>query len=41
VKPNTTTLASLGVFGLFLLAWEFVPPLMGVPRYIIPTAAQT
>ncbi len=41
MKPNTTTLASLGVFGLFLLAWEFVPPLMGVPRYIIPTASQT
>jgi NitT/TauT family transport system permease protein len=41
VKTNTTTLASLGVFGLFLLAWEFVPPLMGVPRYIIPTASQT
>ncbi len=41
MKSNTTTLASLGVFGLFLLAWEFVPPLMGVPRYIIPTASQT
>ena len=41
MKTNTTTLASLGVFGLFLLAWEVVPPLMGVPRYLIPTASQT
>jgi NitT/TauT family transport system permease protein len=29
------------MFGLFLLAWEFVPPALGVPRYIIPTASQT
>jgi NitT/TauT family transport system permease protein len=40
VKP-THTLASLGVFGLFLLAWELLPPAFGVPRYIIPTASQT
>ncbi len=32
---------SAAVFCLFLLAWEFVPPLAGVPRYIIPTASQT
>lgn len=29
------------MFCLFLLAWEFVPPALGVPRYIIPTASQT
>ena len=34
-------LTSLGVFGLFLLAWEVVPQLAHVPRYIIPTASQT
>ena len=34
-------LSSLGVFCLFLLAWEFVPPLAKIPRYIIPTASQT
>ena len=37
----THTLASFGVFCLFVLAWEVVPPLAGVPRYIIPTASQT
>ena len=35
------TLSSLVVFCLFLLAWEVVPPLAGVPKYIIPTASQT
>jgi NitT/TauT family transport system permease protein len=40
-STTTTTIASLGMFGLFLLAWEFVPPALGVPRYIIPTASQT
>jgi NitT/TauT family transport system permease protein len=36
-----THIASLAVFGIFLLAWEILPPLLGVPRYIIPTASQT
>jgi NitT/TauT family transport system permease protein len=40
MKINTT-LASIAVFGLFLLAWEFLPPLFGVPKFIIPTASQT
>jgi NitT/TauT family transport system permease protein len=40
MKP-THILSSLGVFALFLLAWEVVPPLAGIPRYIIPTASQT
>jgi NitT/TauT family transport system permease protein len=34
-------LGSFAVFGLFILAWEFLPPAFGVPRYIIPTASQT
>jgi NitT/TauT family transport system permease protein len=35
------SLASLGVFGVFLLLWEVLPPALGVPKYIIPTASQT
>ena len=34
-------ISSLGVFCLFLLAWEVVPQVAHVPRYIIPTASQT
>ena len=37
---NTVLLTTLVVALLFLLAWEFVPPALGVPRYIIPTASQ-
>lgn len=29
-------IASLGVLGAFLLAWEYAPPALGVPVYIIP-----
>ena len=32
----TTLLVAL----LFLIAWEILPPALGVPRYIIPTASQ-
>jgi NitT/TauT family transport system permease protein len=32
---------SLGLFLLFLLAWEFLPPWFKVPRYILPTTSQT
>lgn len=32
--------ATIFVALVFLLIWEFVPPAMGVPRYIIPTASQ-
>jgi len=35
------TMASLGVFALMLVAWEFLPPALGVPRYILPTASET
>ena len=36
----TQIAGSAGIFCLFLLAWQFGPPLAGVPRYIIPTASQ-
>lgn len=29
-------LASLGVLALVLLAWQYLPPALGVPKYIIP-----
>ena len=35
------TIGVLGVGALGLLAWEFLPPAFGVPRYIIPTFSQT
>lgn len=28
--------ASLGVLALFLIAWEYLPPALGVPTFIIP-----
>ena len=34
---NSTTLASLGLLALVLLAWEFVPPALGMPKFITPT----
>ena len=37
---NTVLLTTLGVALLFFVAWEFLPPALGVPRYIIPTASQ-
>jgi NitT/TauT family transport system permease protein len=36
-----TPVASFAVLGLFLAAWEFLPPAFGVPKYIVPTASQT
>ena len=35
------TIAVLGVGALGILAWQFLPPWFGVPRYIIPTFSQT
>jgi len=32
---------SLGVLALFLLGWEYVPPLFGLPHYIIAPASDT
>ena len=41
MSRTANTVGSLAVLGLMLLAWEFLPPAFGVPRYIIPTASQT
>ena len=35
------TIAVVGVGALGILAWQFLPPAFGVPRYIIPTFGQT
>lgn len=37
---NTVLMTTLVVALIFLLAWEFIPPALGVPRYIIPTPSQ-
>lgn len=31
--------ASIGVFVVFVAAWEFLPPALGLPKFIIPTAS--
>jgi NitT/TauT family transport system permease protein len=36
-RPSSILLGSLGFGILFLLAWQFLPPALGVPSYIIPT----
>jgi NitT/TauT family transport system permease protein len=36
-SPTSILLGSLGFGILFLLAWQFLPPALGVPSYIIPT----
>jgi NitT/TauT family transport system permease protein len=40
MKPNHI-IGSLCVFCAVIAAWQIVPPLAGIPRYIIPTASQT
>jgi len=37
VSRTSILLGSLGFGILFLLAWQFLPPALGVPSYIIPT----
>lgn len=37
---NGIRIASIGILSLVFLAWEFLPPALGVPRFIIPTASQ-
>ncbi|MEX0346567.1 MAG: ABC transporter permease [Rhizobiaceae bacterium] len=37
---NAPLLTTFAVALLFLVLWELVPPALGVPRYIIPTASQ-
>src|SRR4051812_40658439 len=34
------TWASLSVLAVFLAAWEWGPPALGVPSYIVPTASE-
>ncbi|MEM9049546.1 MAG: ABC transporter permease [Pseudomonadota bacterium] len=38
--PGPTALASLGLLGLVIAAWEVLPPALDVPRFIIPTFSQ-
>ena len=35
-RDRSVMIASLAVLAAFLLAWEFLPPALGVPRFIIP-----
>lgn len=37
---NNVLIMTILVALLFLVLWEVLPPLLGVPRYIIPTASQ-
>ena len=37
---NAPLLMTFAVAALFLVCWELLPPALGVPRYIIPTASQ-
>jgi NitT/TauT family transport system permease protein len=36
-SPSSILIGSLGFGILFLLTWQFLPPALGVPSYIIPT----
>lgn len=36
-QPRGTLIASLGLLVAVLLAWEFLPPALDVPKFIIPT----
>jgi NitT/TauT family transport system permease protein len=36
-SPTSILIGSIGFGVLFLLAWQFLPPALGVPSYIIPT----
>jgi NitT/TauT family transport system permease protein len=36
-SPSSILIGSLAFGALFLLAWQFMPPALGVPSYIIPT----
>ncbi|RMF36095.1 MAG: hypothetical protein D6754_12060, partial [Alphaproteobacteria bacterium] len=37
LRRQAVPIASVGLFALFLLAWEILPPAFGIPRFIIPT----
>jgi NitT/TauT family transport system permease protein len=38
-SPSSILIGSLAFGVLFLLAWQFLPPALGVPSYIIPTVS--
>jgi NitT/TauT family transport system permease protein len=38
-SPTSILLGSIGFGILFLLAWQFLPPALGVPSFIIPTVS--
>jgi NitT/TauT family transport system permease protein len=40
LRRHAISLTSLALLALLLLAWEFLPPALGVPRFIIPTFSQ-
>ena len=40
VAASSLTAASLGVAAVLLLIWQFFPPLLGIPKYIIPTVTE-
>lgn len=40
IEKRVQTTVSLAILGLVLLAWQFLPPALDVPRYIIPTFSQ-
>lgn len=41
ILRRQTWIVSLMVLAAFIAIWEFLPPAMGVPRFIIPTFSQT
>ena len=38
-SPSSILIGSVGFGMIFLLAWQFLPPALGVPSYIIPTVS--
>ncbi|PVH28674.1 ABC transporter permease [Pararhodobacter oceanensis] len=38
-SSRNTTLVGFLILGLLLLVWEFLPPALGVPKFIIPTVS--
>ena len=40
VARHAVAVTSLGVLALLILAWEFLPPALDVPRFIVPTFSQ-
>lgn len=38
-SKRNTTITAVVILGLLLLVWEFLPPALGVPKFIIPTVS--